>query len=199
MYPTYLIHFNQNHSSKNGQFTSGDGDGDGVRNDHANARKNPDNRSSLSRNLGSSKGKSLSIKGKSFAGDFNDATVTTDSSTGVMSFGWRGGSADPETEEEKRKRKKLKYDALLASVDPSLVDGWIDDKVNADYKMWDLAFDRTDIVKDEYGRDVIYIDEEGHRRAKTRSHRNPALNENNHKEKKDSNRARSSGFGSRYH
>lgn len=34
-YPTYLIHFNRNHSSKNGQFTSGDGDGDGTRNDHA--------------------------------------------------------------------------------------------------------------------------------------------------------------------
>lgn len=34
MYPSYLIHFNRNHSSKNGQFTSGDGDGDGTRNDH---------------------------------------------------------------------------------------------------------------------------------------------------------------------
>ena len=116
-----------------------------------------------------------------------------------MSFGWRGGSADPETEEKKRKRKKLKYDALLGAVDPSLVDGWIDDKLDTDYKMWDLAFDRTDIVKDEYGRDVIYIGEDGNRHVKTRRHRNPALNENNHKEKKDSNRARSSGFGSRYH
>lgn len=29
-YPTYLIHFNQNHSPKNGQFTFGDGDSDGV-------------------------------------------------------------------------------------------------------------------------------------------------------------------------
>lgn len=34
-YPSYLIHFNRNHSSKNGQFTSGDGDGDGTRNDHS--------------------------------------------------------------------------------------------------------------------------------------------------------------------
>lgn len=30
----YLIHFNRNHSPKNGQFTSGDGDGDGIANDH---------------------------------------------------------------------------------------------------------------------------------------------------------------------
>lgn len=30
----YLAHFNKNHSSKNGQFTSGDGDGDGIVNDH---------------------------------------------------------------------------------------------------------------------------------------------------------------------
>lgn len=32
-YPSYLIHFNKNHSSKNGQFISGDGDGDGEIND----------------------------------------------------------------------------------------------------------------------------------------------------------------------
>lgn len=31
----YLIHYNKNHSPKNGQFISGDGDGDGVVNDHA--------------------------------------------------------------------------------------------------------------------------------------------------------------------
>ena len=38
-YPNYLIHFNKNHSAKNGQFVSGDGDGDGIVNDHANERK----------------------------------------------------------------------------------------------------------------------------------------------------------------
>lgn len=38
-YPDYLVHFNQNHSSKNGQFISGDGDGDGISNDHANQGK----------------------------------------------------------------------------------------------------------------------------------------------------------------
>ena len=31
-----LVHFNQNHSPKNGQFTFGDGDGDGIINDHLN-------------------------------------------------------------------------------------------------------------------------------------------------------------------
>lgn len=36
---TYLIHFNKNHSKANGQFVSGDGDGDGIANDHANQRK----------------------------------------------------------------------------------------------------------------------------------------------------------------
>lgn len=36
---TYLMHFNRNHSSKNGQFISGDGDGDGVLNDNKNQRK----------------------------------------------------------------------------------------------------------------------------------------------------------------
>lgn len=38
-YPDYLIHFNKNHSSKNGQFISGDGDGDGVVNDNKNQKK----------------------------------------------------------------------------------------------------------------------------------------------------------------
>ena len=37
---SYLIHFNKNHSSKNGQFVSGDGDSDGVRDDHHNYSKN---------------------------------------------------------------------------------------------------------------------------------------------------------------
>ena len=34
-YPSYLVHFNQNHSKKNGQFTSGDGDGDGTRDERS--------------------------------------------------------------------------------------------------------------------------------------------------------------------
>lgn len=29
----YLIHYNKNHSKTNGQFVSGDGDGDGITND----------------------------------------------------------------------------------------------------------------------------------------------------------------------
>jgi hypothetical protein len=39
-YPNYLIHFNKNHSSSSGQFISGDGDGDGVLDDHHNYEKN---------------------------------------------------------------------------------------------------------------------------------------------------------------
>lgn len=36
----YLIHFNGNHSSRNGQFVSGDGDKDGVIDDHHNYARN---------------------------------------------------------------------------------------------------------------------------------------------------------------
>ena len=39
-YPDYLIHFNKNHSPKNGQFVSGDGDGDGQIDDRHNGKKN---------------------------------------------------------------------------------------------------------------------------------------------------------------
>ena len=35
----YLMHFNMNHSPKNGQFIRGDGDGDGIIDDHRNQRK----------------------------------------------------------------------------------------------------------------------------------------------------------------
>ena len=35
----YLIHYNKNHNPKNGRFDFGDGDGDGIRNDHKNANK----------------------------------------------------------------------------------------------------------------------------------------------------------------
>lgn len=34
MYPNYLIHFNKLHSKANGQFVSGDGDGDGTADEH---------------------------------------------------------------------------------------------------------------------------------------------------------------------
>lgn len=37
-YPSYLIHFNKNHD-KLGRFAIGDGDGDGIRDDHANQEK----------------------------------------------------------------------------------------------------------------------------------------------------------------
>lgn len=39
MYPSYLIHFNRQHDPKTGKFTYGDGDGDGVHNDHKNQNK----------------------------------------------------------------------------------------------------------------------------------------------------------------
>lgn len=39
-YPSYLMHFNRNHGKKNGQFVSGDGDGDGVSNDRYNYKDN---------------------------------------------------------------------------------------------------------------------------------------------------------------
>ena len=39
-YPSYLIHYNKNHSSKNGRFVSGDGDGDGILDDHHNYARN---------------------------------------------------------------------------------------------------------------------------------------------------------------
>lgn len=38
MYPSYLVHYNKNHSKANGQFVSGDGDGDGIVNDHKNQK-----------------------------------------------------------------------------------------------------------------------------------------------------------------
>lgn len=39
MYPSYLIHFNRQHDPKTGKFIFGDGDGDGIANDHARAGK----------------------------------------------------------------------------------------------------------------------------------------------------------------
>lgn len=34
--PSYLVHFNKLHSSRNGRFINGDGDGDGIIDDHHN-------------------------------------------------------------------------------------------------------------------------------------------------------------------
>lgn len=41
---SYLMHFNKNHSSKDGRFVSGDGDGDGQVNDRANRGKHPESK-----------------------------------------------------------------------------------------------------------------------------------------------------------
>lgn len=38
-YPNYLIHFNRQHDPKTGKFIFGDGDGDGIANDHAYKKK----------------------------------------------------------------------------------------------------------------------------------------------------------------
>lgn len=38
-YSEYLMHFNKNHDKKSGRFSFGDGDGDGVRDDHSNQSK----------------------------------------------------------------------------------------------------------------------------------------------------------------
>ena len=40
MYPDYLVHFNKLHSKKNGQFVSGDGDSDGIADEHHRYSKN---------------------------------------------------------------------------------------------------------------------------------------------------------------
>lgn len=186
MYPTYLIHFNKNHSSKNGQFTFGDGDGDGIRDDHAHDSKNNGRSTSTSsknnsrststsgNSSSSSRNHKTMLSGKSFVSDFDSSSINSNStSENIQSFGWRGGTADPETEEEKKKRKSLRQRSLEIGVleDRADVEGWIDDRVDASYKMWDLAYDRTDVIG-------TYMGEDGYRHTKTRRHRNAALDEN---------------------
>jgi len=64
-YPDYLVHFNKNHSSKNGQFTSGDGDGDGIADDHHNQNSEGKKKGGW-KNL--SKGKKAAIIGAGIVG-----------------------------------------------------------------------------------------------------------------------------------
>ena len=45
----YLCHYNKNHSKANGQFVSGDGDGDGIPNDHAARSKDGKKKKGLSK------------------------------------------------------------------------------------------------------------------------------------------------------
>lgn len=60
----YLVHFNKNHSSKNGQFTSGDGDGDGVADDHHNYAQNKKGKTSGSDTKKSNTNQSNAKSGK---------------------------------------------------------------------------------------------------------------------------------------
>ena len=54
----YLIHYNKNHSKANGQFVSGDGDGDGIADDHHNYARNKKTGGTTSTTSTASKGKS---------------------------------------------------------------------------------------------------------------------------------------------
>lgn len=63
-YSNYLIHYNKNHSKANGQFVSGDGDGDGISNDHAHRSENSSGRRGSIRDGGYSKTEGYQ-KGKS--------------------------------------------------------------------------------------------------------------------------------------
>lgn len=94
---TYLIHYNKNHSKANGQFTSGDGDGDGIVNDHANQRKSQSGRSNSDRLSGAiadakrakKKGTILGWSGAGVATAGYLAAVAGDSS-GNDALGWAG-------------------------------------------------------------------------------------------------------------
>ena len=57
----YLMHFNKNHSKANGQFISGDGDDDGIIDDHHNYSRNKRGATSGS-NIKSTTAKSTSAK-----------------------------------------------------------------------------------------------------------------------------------------
>lgn len=80
-YPDYLIHYNKNHSAKNGQFTSGDGDGDGISNDHAHRSKKSAGNNLKSTIKANKKKKSLG------AGLLVSGTVGTGLSAALASYG----------------------------------------------------------------------------------------------------------------
>ena len=54
-YPDYLVHFNKNHSKANGQFINGDGDGDGIIDDHHNYKRRSGTHSTNVQSTASSK------------------------------------------------------------------------------------------------------------------------------------------------
>lgn len=77
----YLIHYNKNHSKANGQFVSGDGDGDGQVNDRASQKKQPS---------GATKPKGKSKSSKKYTGitveDINRAVNTASFYTSTHNF-----------------------------------------------------------------------------------------------------------------
>lgn len=60
----YLIHYNKNHSGKDGRFIRGDGDGDGIANDHAHAGK----KDGLLSRIGSSEKSGAGMRGTNNTG-----------------------------------------------------------------------------------------------------------------------------------
>lgn len=183
-YPDYLVHFNRIHDPKTGKFSWGDGDGDGIRNDHANAIHKPGSNSSNNRGEQHSTTRSeisrrvnqrnatksgMSTMMKNRQAKLTDLTtkgkdaVDAKSEASIRSFGG-GGVLDPETEEEKRRRLRN------IRIEGELADEWIDGIADADRKMWDVAYGTrgTQVVYNKDGTVKTYVDSDGYTRAVTK-------------------------------
>lgn len=121
-YPTYLVHFNKNHSSKNGQFTFGDGDGDNIRDDHHNYAKNKGDLADTQTDGGvsgselKSVAELLSVPGRFIAGKLFSLTTAGKLVNYVnKNLGWKNFTKDSNWKNYKAEQKanvKRKVDKL---------------------------------------------------------------------------------------
>ena len=112
-YPDYLVHYNKNHSPKNGQFTSGDGDGDGISNDHAHRSKKKASKRSPAKNATSKKATSRRKKMESDADEvFNEVMGGITNSLNTMNFALE---RDPQRKFEKGMNLMLDNSKILNS------------------------------------------------------------------------------------
>lgn len=117
-YPTYLIHFNKNHSSKNGQFTFGDGDGDNIRDDHHNYAKNKGDLADAPKEGGitaselKSVAELLSVPGRFIAGKLFSLTMAGKLVNYVnKNLGWKNFTKDSNWKNYKAEQKAKIRDA----------------------------------------------------------------------------------------
>lgn len=147
----YLVHYNKNHSKTNGQFTSGDGDGDGIVDDHHNQSKFLNKDGNLTKYARGVSGlNSIDMKSRKNV-NYKKAQKLISKDVRKVEF-WSGSRSLESEAAEYFAEKKLEKDIERADKDKDFMDALrkgVAKYFDIEKDDWSKAYDYEDQLKDE--------------------------------------------------